>query len=226
MLLLIDKTWYNHMYYMAHLFVLEGSRGEGANMERAEIKEFYGGKDPRDIPAYTIAEVAHLAGVSESGLSYWIKTKTRPLILRPDPESSLLSFTNALEAFRLALLRRRYRVPLRKIRPALQFFASDEIIEDYLQRVELDEEGKAYRLYPLAHRLKDLQLAEISQQPKIIMVDPLISFGRPSLVGSGIPTSVIAGFFQAGDSIETLAKEYGRKPGEIEEAIRFERLAA
>lgn len=232
--------------------------------EPPKITDFYGGKDPRDIPTYTQSEVAHLAGVSVETLRYWIKT--RPIILKPDPESTLLSFTNVLEAFRLALLRRRYGVSLRRIRPAVRFakdfsnldhpladqdFETDgtdlfirdmdqqivnasrqgqivigDFVRDYLMRVERDENGRTYRLYPLARRLGAIDPEEISNEPKVIMVDPRISFGRPALVGSGIPTDVIADFFDAGDSVLDLAKEYACEVSEIESAIRFERRSA
>ena len=55
-----------------------------------------------------------------------------------------------------------------------------------------------------------------------MVIDPHVSFGRPVLVGTGIPTAVIAERYKAGESIDELAGDYGRGPSEIEEAIRCE----
>jgi len=57
------------------------------------------------------------------------------------------------------------------------------------------------------------------------VIDPRIQFGRPILVGSAIPTAVIAQRYKAGESIQGLAGDYDRPRLEIEEAIRCE-LAA
>jgi uncharacterized protein (DUF433 family) len=54
------------------------------------------------------------------------------------------------------------------------------------------------------------------------VIDPYVSFGRPVLVGTGIATSVVAERYKAGESIEQLSTDYGRKRLEIEEAIRCE----
>ena len=40
--------------------------------------------------------------------------------------------------------------------------------------------------------------------------------------GSGIPTTIIAERYKAGESVDELADDYGRKRLEIEEAIRCE----
>jgi uncharacterized protein (DUF433 family) len=59
-------------------------------------------------------------------------------------------------------------------------------------------------------------------EPKVIVIDPRISFGRPVLTGTGIRTAIVAERYKAGESIEELAKDYSREHLEIEEAIRCE----
>lgn len=91
-----------------------------------------------------------------------------------------------------------------------------EVIQSYLRRIDRDLDEKPLRLYPFVKpRPKD-------DEPKSIMIDPLVSFGRPVLVGTGVPTEVIAGRFYSGDSLETLAHDYGIKEAQIEEALRYE----
>lgn len=60
------------------------------------------------------------------------------------------------------------------------------------------------------------------EDPKAVVIDPRISFGRPVLVGTGIPTFILAERYKAGESIDELADDYGCNRFQIEEAIRCE----
>jgi uncharacterized protein (DUF433 family) len=97
--------------------------------------------------------------------------------------------------------------------------AMQEVLQAHLQRVERDLKGLPVRLYPFT-RKRDVQ--ELQEEPKAVVIDPQISFGRPVLAGTGIPTAVIAERYKAGESVDDLADDYGRKRLEIEEAIRCE----
>jgi uncharacterized protein (DUF433 family) len=90
-----------------------------------------------------------------------------------------------------------------------------EVLQAHLHRVEHDSSGIAVRLYPFT-RKRDLR------EPKVVVIDPHISYGRPILVGTGIPTAVVAERYKAGESVDELAEDYGRSRNEIEEAIRCE----
>ena len=90
-----------------------------------------------------------------------------------------------------------------------------DLIQAYLQRIERDPIGAPVRLYPFTRERKP-------DEPKIIVIDPSISFGRPVLVGTGIATTIIAQRYKAGESVEELAEDYGRSRSDIEEAIRSE----
>lgn len=90
-----------------------------------------------------------------------------------------------------------------------------DLIQAYLQRIERDPIGAPVRLYPFTRERKP-------DEPKTIVIDPSISFGRPVLVGTGIATTIIAQRYKAGESVEELAEDYGRSRSEIEEAIRCE----
>ena len=89
-----------------------------------------------------------------------------------------------------------------------------EILGGFLERVEKDPSGPV-RLYPLTR-------TEPSLSPRMIVIDPRISFGRPVIAGTGIPTAVIHERWKAGDSVAALADDYNRTPDEIEEALRYE----
>ncbi|MBM4261884.1 MAG: DUF433 domain-containing protein [Deltaproteobacteria bacterium] len=94
-------------------------------------------------------------------------------------------------------------------------FALRELLKAYLQRVERDAKGAPIRLYPFT-RNRD------ASEPRVVVIDPGVSYGRPVLVGTGIPTAVVADRYKAGESIDELAEDYGRSRKEIEEAIRCE----
>ena len=93
--------------------------------------------------------------------------------------------------------------------------AMREIIQAHLERIERDMAGIPVRLYPFT-RKRD------SQEPKAVVIDPQISFGRPVLAGTGIATAVVAERYKAGDSMDDLADDYGLERLKIEEAIRCE----
>jgi uncharacterized protein (DUF433 family) len=95
----------------------------------------------------------------------------------------------------------------------------ERMIRMYLERVERDEDGMASRLYPFTRSLPH-------DSPRLVVIDPRVAFGKAVLVGTSIPTGVIAERFKAGDSVAILAGDYNRPAEEIQEAIRCELEAA
>ena len=92
----------------------------------------------------------------------------------------------------------------------------EEVIDMYLHRIEYDTGGPVI-LYPFTR-----SSFQEDGQPKAVLMNPYISFGRPVLAGRGVPTELVFERFNAGELIDALAKDYGRKRWEIEEAIRYE----
>lgn len=93
---------------------------------------------------------------------------------------------------------------------------AEELVQAHLHRIERDGLGHATRLFPFSRgdRIDD---------PKLIMIDPRIQFGRPCLRSKCVPTAAIHDRFLAGDSFELLASDYDVSVAEVEEAFRFER---
>lgn len=94
------------------------------------------------------------------------------------------------------------------------------VVEAYLERIERDVSGLAVRLYPFTRASLDPGAATL--QPRVIVIDPRVSFGRPVLVGTGVPTAVLAERFKAGESIGELARDFNCPAESVEEAIRCE----
>jgi uncharacterized protein (DUF433 family) len=81
--------------------------------------------------------------------------------------------------------------------------------------VEHDPAGRAAKLYPFI-RLTG------TDQPRNVVINPYVSFGKPVIAGTGLPTRVVAERFKAGDPVAEIAADYGRKEEEIDDAIRYE----
>lgn len=221
----------------------------------ANVTRLYGGEDPREIPNYTIAEVASYLSVPRSTVRAWSKGmgEFKPVLRLPNEASSVLSFINVVEVHVLAALRREGpRLPT--IRKALanlerelklqhplasELFLTDgvgifverlgklidisregqvamtEVLSDYLRRIDYGKDGLALRLYPFTRR-------GVLDDPRSVVIDPTISFGRPVLANTGVPTEEIAERFNAGDTMEDLARDFRVTRQLIEEAIRCE----
>lgn len=89
-----------------------------------------------------------------------------------------------------------------------------EMLSVHLQRIHRDPSG-LLTFFPFVEERS-------AAEPKIIMMNPAVAFGKPVISGTGISTAVIASRFHARESVSELAREYGRAQTEIEEAVRWE----
>jgi uncharacterized protein (DUF433 family) len=222
-------------------------------------------KDLREIPAYTVGEAAHYLGVPNSTMRAWfagqsyshdgVRRRLQPVIKPADPKKLSLSFSNLVEAYVLAAMRRKHKFSLPTIRRGLKLlterlgserpllteqFATNgvelfvervgevinlskdgqiemaDLIRAYLERIERDTRGLPIKLYPF------MRSQPPREQPRTVVIDPRVSFGRPVLAGTGIPTAVLAEQFKAGDQPKDLAREYGADEQAVWDAIRCE----
>lgn len=90
-----------------------------------------------------------------------------------------------------------------------------EAFSAHLERIEPDDSGLAIKLYPFTRSHEE-------NNPRLVVIDPRIAFGRLIIAGTGIATHVLAERYQAGDSISDLADDYDCDRLKIEEAIRCE----
>jgi uncharacterized protein (DUF433 family) len=79
----------------------------------------------------------------------------------------------------------------------------ERVIAAHLRRIDRDRVGMPIRLFPFTY-MQDLD------QPRAVVIDPGVSFGRPVLSGTGIPTATIAQRYKAGESVAALAEDYDR----------------
>ncbi|WP_162273224.1 DUF433 domain-containing protein [Rubripirellula obstinata] len=176
----------------------------------------------------------------------------RPIVDLHNKNVPLLSFYNLCEAHVLSVLRKHHQIDLGHIRKAIGFVRKEfgwerpliqqdfrisgaqlfvehlgkyvdaagggqillDGIEIYFQRFEW-KDNLTSRLYPFTHQ-------RAQESPKLVFIDPNFAFGRPALASMHIATAVIAERYKAGDSIDTLKKDYGCTRLEIEEGLRCE----
>jgi uncharacterized protein (DUF433 family) len=94
--------------------------------------------------------------------------------------------------------------------------AMRETLKFLLTRIEWDQTGIASRLFPL--------IQTEGYTAKILCIDPRISFGKPIIVGTGIPTATLVDLYEAGEEIEDIANEFDCTSDQVRSAIRFESL--
>jgi uncharacterized protein (DUF433 family) len=95
-----------------------------------------------------------------------------------------------------------------------------DLIRAYLDRIDRDAKGLPIKLYPF------MRAQSPREQPRTVVIDPRVSFGRPVIAGTSIPTAVLAEQFKAADPVPVLAKEYGADEEAVWDAIRCELEAA
>lgn len=220
-----------------------------------DVIDIYGGRDPREVPLYSIREAAGYLSVPASTLRSWVKgqrytvrgkARTFKALIRPD-RTGLLTFNNFVEAYVLASLTRTFALPMSRVRTGLawlgegrplltELFQTDgvglfiersgqlfdviqggqramrEVLKDSLKRVDRDKADKPARVYPW--------IVEPTES-KVVAVDPLRAFGRPTIVNRGLTVEVIADRFKAGDSIAILSKDYELSKQQVEVALRW-----
>jgi uncharacterized protein (DUF433 family) len=95
--------------------------------------------------------------------------------------------------------------------------AMRDVLSALLDRVEWDEQGFATRLFPF--------ISSAGSHSKILSIDPRVAFGKPTIVGTGIPTASIVQLYEAGEDIDDIADEFDCTSTQISAAIQFESLS-
>ncbi len=171
-------------------------------------------------------------------------------IVNPPDESGRLSFRNLVELQVLRALRVRHGVRLETIRSAIFFMSKrfgvdhpladermrtdgkelfadfvdalvrlddgqmsfGEILRDHIGRIEW-EGDQPVRLFPFP--------AQGGAASRAVVLDPRVRWGQPVLAGTGIPVAELHERRESGESLKSIAGDYGRSVSEIKVALRF-----
>jgi uncharacterized protein (DUF433 family) len=229
---------------------------------KIDIAAVWGFDDPRDVPAYSVAEAAHYLCMPQQTVRAWVRGTSythsgkrmqfKQVIQLPVQEVSLLSFFNLAEVHVLRALRTKHEIKLPLIRKSLDYvekelgwkrpllqqeFKTDGVrlfVEKLGKLVDASAQGQMMMREVMVHlerlewednvvaRLYPFTRPDPANAPKSVIIDPRHSFGRPILTEARIATAVIAERYKAGESISSLADDYGCGHLEIEEGIRCE----
>lgn len=97
-----------------------------------------------------------------------------------------------------------------------------EILAAHLRRIDRDpNSGIVLRLFPFVKAVRSAE--DAAGQAKLVAIDPRVSFGRPVIAGTRVPTTELAGRWSAGETIADIAEDFGLNLGLVEDAIRYER---
>ncbi|HND33242.1 MAG TPA: DUF433 domain-containing protein [Myxococcota bacterium] len=214
------------------------------------MSTLYGGKDPRDIAVYSLSDASWYLKLPRSTLRGWVAQNGVIAPASPGLLSfnnlvecytlSAMRRDHGLKLDRIRTALRYVSERMGKARPLLHSnFMTDgldifvergvlvnasgegqlpiqEVVRGYLQRVEWDSFQAPIRLFPLTRP------GAQADAPRRVVIDPRISFGRPVVAGTGVPTEVVAGRFRAGESPAEIAEDFGILEEDVLESLRWE----
>ncbi|MDB5073475.1 MAG: hypothetical protein JWM87_4586 [Candidatus Eremiobacteraeota bacterium] len=200
---------------------------------------------------YDIASAARFIHMNPSTLRNWAHgTRAFQPVLEL-PQRGFLSFINLTEAYVLHAMRRRYEIPLPRVRTAIDYveremgvdhplafqqFKTDKVdlfVETAAGNVNASKRGQLRHAALMALERVEWEsnrpvalfpLLRERDDSRPVKISPFIAFGQPVISGTRIPTQVISQRFHAGESIEELARDYRLQKDKIEEAVRAESL--
>lgn len=222
-----------------------GSEGLDTNVATSDAE---GWRKRLHIPAYQVGEAARYAQVSAQTVVAWHKAEDRR-ILSEKQDRERLSYLQLIELAVVAAFRKA-KIPLPEIRAARDYMKREmkcqhpfaefrfkrygkslftefeesgrrkllkvtqagqltwqEIVGPVLQEFEYEHEGVAIRWH-------------VAGPSSPIIIDPRLSFGAPTV--RGVPTWILKGRFDAGESDSMIAEDFGVDVSAVREALKFE----
>lgn len=129
-------------------------------------------KDPREVPAYTIADAARFVRVPTATLSSWVSgrdyrtrdglARFKRLILPAAPGT--LSFVNLVEAHVLAAIRRKHGVQMPKIRSAVDWIGRELDVKHPLAQERFETDGVSLFVRRLGKLLNASDSGQVAMQ--------------------------------------------------------------
>ena len=98
-----------------------------------DVVDIHGGRDPREIPLYSVAEAAGYLSIPASTLRSWVKgqryrVRGKPRLFKPllkAHRTGLLTFNDFVEAYVLASLTRQFALPMARVRLGLDWLGGN-----------------------------------------------------------------------------------------------------
>lgn len=144
------------------------------------VLNIYGGRDPVELPAYSIREAAHLIRRPLATVRSWVlgrryptvedrRTLFEPIVRIADPANGSLSFRNLVELHVLSAIRRDHGVRLGEVRKAVDYLRRKFRSRHPLADVEMQTDGTNLFVERFG------ELVDVSDQGQMAMKECLIS---------------------------------------------------
>jgi hypothetical protein len=216
-------------------------------VSRQTDRDPYRGRDPRQIPAYTLFDAARYLHVPARTIQNWAygypyatktggRRRTPPLIDAESGSGHDFSFFNLVELHVLAALRREHHVQMPNIRRAVEYVKKRLGSPRPLINEQMETDGTDIFVTKLGSLINVSQNGQLAMkallQKYLKRIDRdahgvairLFPFTRPK-AGSRVPTVEIFERFIGGESPDEIAADFGRTLEEVHEAIRCENTA-
>ena len=188
-----------------------------------KAKDIYGGKRPRDLPFYSVAEAARIVRVPAGTLRTWVlgrpyptsggKKQWPPLIRAADPKAKRVSFANLVELHVLSVLRGK-KVRVDRIRSATAFIRKEMGTEHPFADVDAAI-GRTPRMEVAAAQAEAARAGwRASQAGLVPQVGALAHWARDEGVGELAASKEL----YAGIGLDWDIWSWGRKRAELAEA--------
>lgn len=203
------------------------------------------------LPNYQIGEAARFAHISSQTVAAWHRESSDRRTLSSKEQGAALSYMQLIEVAVVAAFRRA-GVTLKEIKKAREYSQSVLKVEypfseyhfktdgrNLLMNYEQLEGKKGKGKFLTANKHGQLAWSEIVKtlddfdyhqnlairwrvagDGSPVVIDPRISFGAPTVAGT--PTWIIRGRWEAGESIEDIAEDFGLKKTDVKKALVFE----
>ncbi len=137
-------------------------------------QDIYSGRDPREIPIYSVAQAAKYIRMPGATLRTWVygrhyerkngKAYFMPPIQLSDPGSKSLSFWNLIEAHVLKSLRVEHGVSMEHVRRALDYAENELELDNLLRRQELRTTGGDIFVHKYGELINASQSGQLAMQ--------------------------------------------------------------
>lgn len=94
-------------------------------------------------------------------------------------------------------------------------YALRGILDEHIDRVRYHHDKLPLKLYPFVPR----------RSARIIEIDPSISFGKPTVLGTGVSTTILVHRINVGEGVAAVARDYGLDEGQVRDAMHYEHAA-
>ena len=190
--------------------------GYWGNSLNSETNYTFGDDDNRAINFYSLIEFFTFFKLREKGASTIeirkLHNELSKILKTPYPFAIAQDYYVDKKSKKKKFLYYRYLESLIRLDTKKQFLF-DFIIDNFLDKIEFDENNFASKFFPLGKDRK-------------VVVDPQHQFGQPTILGRNVKTQTIYSLHKGGETNDNISILYNLSIEQVEDAIIFHKKAA